>query len=61
MAYTEASKRATAKYKKSNYKRIPLDVRIEEYERLKAYCDRMGEASINGFLRKMINEKTKED
>lgn len=57
MPYTEAGKKATANYKAKAYKRIPLDVRIEEYESLKEYCDRTGE-SINGFIRRIIREKT---
>ncbi len=55
MARTEAQKKATIKYNKKTYKRIPLDVRIEEYEALKAYTDKTGE-SINGFIRRLIKE-----
>lgn len=58
MATSEAQKKATVKYKEKAYKRIPLDVRIEEYEELKAYCDRSGE-SINGFIRRIIKEAIK--
>ena len=53
--YTEAQKRATAKYKKSEYKRIPLDVKISEYEELKKYCDDHGE-KINGFIRRVLRD-----
>ena len=35
MAATEAQARATAKYKAKTYKRVPLDIRNEEYDRLK--------------------------
>ncbi len=55
MSTSEAQVKATMKYKAKAYKRIPLDVRIEEYEALKAYTDRTGE-SINGFIRKIIKE-----
>lgn len=53
--YTEAQKRATAKYKKNEYKRIPLDVKISEYENIKRYCDEHGE-KINGFIRRVVRE-----
>lgn len=53
--YTEAQKRATAKYKEKEYKRIPLDVKISEYENIKKYCDENGE-KINGFIRRVVRE-----
>ena len=53
--YTEAHKRATAKYKEKEYKRIPLDVKISEYENIKKYCDENGE-KINGFIRRVVRE-----
>lgn len=55
MAISKAQVKATKKYKAKAYKRIPLDVRIEEYEALKTYTDKTGE-SINGFIRKIIKE-----
>lgn len=58
MATSEAQTKATLKYKAKAYKRIPLDVRIEEYEELREYCDRTGE-SINGFIRRIIKENVK--
>jgi hypothetical protein len=64
MAYTEAQKKATLKYKERAYKRIPLDVKIEEYEELKKYVENNREqttGSINGFIRKLIKENTKKD
>ena len=41
MATSEAQVKATLKYKARAYKRIPLDVKIEEYEALKEYTDSM--------------------
>lgn len=58
MANTDAQNKATLKYKAKAYKRIPLDVRIEEYEELKNYCEKNNE-SINGFIRKIIAENIK--
>lgn len=55
MATSEAQVRATLKYKAKAYKRIPLDMKIEEYEALKEYTDNTGE-SINGFIRRIIKE-----
>lgn len=52
---SEAQVRATLKYKAKAYKRIPLDVKLEEYEALKAHTDAIGE-SINGFIRRIITE-----
>lgn len=60
MATSEAQVKATLKYKAKAYKRIPLDVRVEEYEALKEYTDKTGE-SINGFIRRIIKENIKTD
>lgn len=60
MATSEAQMRATLKYKAKAYKRIPLDMKIEEYEALKEYTDNTGE-SINGFIRRIIKEKIERD
>lgn len=58
MSTSKAQVKATLKYKEKAYKRIPLDVRIEEYEALKKYTEKTGE-SINGFIRKIIKENIK--
>ena len=58
MSTSEAQVRATLKYKAKAYKRIPLDMKIEEYEALKEYTDNTGE-SINGFIRRIIKENIK--
>lgn len=55
MATSEAQARATLKYKAKAYKRIPLDVKIEEYEALREYTEKTGE-SVNGFIRRIIKE-----
>ncbi len=55
MATSKAQVEATLRYKAKAYKRIPLDIRIEEYEALKHYTDKTGE-SINGFIRRIIKE-----
>lgn len=55
MAYTEANKKATLKYMSKTLKRVPLDLKIEDYEELKAHCEKTGE-SINGFIKRIIKE-----
>ena len=58
MGTSEAQVKATMKNKARAYKRIPLDVRIEEYEALKEFTEKNGE-SINGFIRRIIKENIK--
>ena len=58
MATSKAQVEATLRYKAKKYKRIPLDMKIEEYEELKEYTDKNGE-SINGFIRRIIKENIK--
>ena len=58
MGTSDAQIKATLKYKAKAYKRIPLDVRIEEYEALKKYTEKSGE-TINGFIRRSIKANIK--
>ena len=44
------------KYAKQNLKRIPLDVKKEKYEEIKATAERVGE-TINGYIKKAIDER----
>ncbi|MCI6552039.1 MAG: hypothetical protein MR430_00615 [Lachnospiraceae bacterium] len=60
MATSKAQMQATIKYKAKAYKRIPLDVKIEEYEALKEFTEKNGE-SINGFIRRIIKENIVND
>lgn len=55
MPYNEKQKEYSLRYAKEKLKRVPLDLRIEEYETLKRYTERTGE-SINGFIRRIIKE-----
>lgn len=50
---TEAQKRATMKYIAANYKRVPLNLRIPEYEELKKVAEASGE-SITAYIRRAI-------
>lgn len=56
MAISKAQLKATLKYKNKNYKRIPLDVKIDEYEKIKKYINHTGE-TVNGFIRRIIKKE----
>ena len=51
----ECNKKARAKYAKEKLKRIPLDVKNEYYDEIKAHADKMNE-SVNGFIKRAIAE-----
>ena len=61
MATTDAQKRATMKYAKEKLKRIPLDVTKEKYDEIKDHCEQMQEKSINGFIKRAIDEAMERD
>lgn len=42
-------------YKKENYRRVPLDVRIQAYDAIKECADFCG-MSVNGFIKNAIAE-----
>lgn len=54
--YTEAKKKAILKYAKKNLKRIPLDVQLAEYNRIKAAADAAGEP-VNTYIKNAINAR----
>lgn len=56
MPVSEARKRANQKYTAKTYKRVPLDIRKEDYVTIKAVADRLGE-SVNGFIKQAIAER----
>lgn len=56
MATSEAHKRASIKYAKNKLKRIPLDVQLEEYDRIKAAASAAGE-SVNGYIKKAVDTR----
>lgn len=58
--YTESQKKASLKYARENLKRVPLDLKKEEYERLSEAAKSVG-MSINGFIKAAINEKIVHD
>lgn len=52
---TEAQKRAAAKYKSKNWKKICIELPAEEFEIFEKYLERTGETKA-GFLRKIIKD-----
>lgn len=56
MPVSEAKKKAVIKYAAKTYKRVPLDIRKEDYVTIKAVADRLGE-SVNGFIKQAIAER----
>ena len=56
MAKTEDRKEYLYKYQKEKLKRIPLDVKKEDYECLASAASAAGQ-SVNGFIKQAIAEK----
>ena len=56
MAMTEQRKDYLYNYQKEKLKRIPLEVKKEKYEEIKAAADAVGE-TVNGYIKKAIDER----
>lgn len=56
----EKKKQYDLEYAKKNLKRIPLDVKIDKYNEIKAHAERQGE-SVNGFVKRSIDEAMERD
>lgn len=56
MAISDSQTKATLKYAKEKLKRIPLDVKKEDYERYKDFAESKG-ISVRGFIVEAIEEK----
>ena len=54
--YTEAQKKASMKYAKKSLKRIPLDVQLGEYDKIKAAANQAGEP-VNGYIKEAIRRR----
>ena len=50
----ENKKRYNIEYVKNNCKRIPLNVQLSEYDRIKGAAAERGE-TVNGFIKKSID------
>lgn len=56
MPYTDAQNKATQKYKAANYKRVPLDMQIADYEEMKAAAEQAGE-KVNQYIKIAISQR----
>lgn len=56
MELSEKKKQYDATYKRSKIKRIPLDMQITDYEKVKAAAENIGE-SVNGFIKRAIEAR----
>lgn len=56
----ESQKKAAAKYKKNNIKRVPLDMQIEFYDRIKAVADALG-VPVNTYIKNAIIAQLEKD
>lgn len=65
MAEKELNRKVTKaeydiQYAKDNIKRVPLDMRKADYEKLKAIADEKGE-KVNQYIKKAIAERMERD
>lgn len=51
---SQAQYKAIYKYEKKTYKRVPLNIRKEDYTIIKETADSLG-MSVNGFIKEAIN------
>ena len=42
-------------YAKEKYKRVPLDLKLEDYDKVKSHAEQMNE-TVNGFIKRAISE-----
>ena len=60
MPYNEASYKAAQKYRASKIKRVPLDMQISDYDKVKTHAEAHSE-SVNGFINRAISEAMERD
>ena len=56
MAYSESSNKATQRYKAAHIKRIPFEMQLEDYERLKAAAERANQ-KMNAYIREAVEAR----
>ncbi len=56
MSTSESQIKATMKYAKENLKRVPLDIKKEEYEKYRIFAESKG-MSMRGFIIEAMEEK----
>ena len=60
MAVNLKKQKYDIEYAKNNLKRVPLDLKIDKYNRIKAHAEQRGE-SVNGFIKRAIDETIERD
>lgn len=60
MPMTDKRKAYLYNYHKDKLKRVPLDMPISDYERLKACAEALG-LSVNGYIKQAIAERMERD
>lgn len=60
MPVNEKKKQYDIEYAKTHLKRVPLDLRLEKYDEIKAHAETKGE-SVNGFIKRAIDETIAND
>jgi hypothetical protein len=60
MSASESQIKATMKYAKEKLKRVPLDMKKDEYEKYKLYAESKG-MSVRGFIVAAMEEKMQRD
>ncbi len=54
MPKTDAQKRADYKYRKASVKRVPLDMKMDFYERIKNVAEALG-VPVNTYIKEAIS------
>lgn len=60
LQYNESSYKASQKYRAAKIKRIPLDVQVTDYDKIKTHANERGE-SVNGFIKRAIGNQIAQD
>lgn len=60
MAYSKAANEAAKRYKSQHIKRIPLDVQIEDYERIKEAAEKANRR-VNSYIKEAIEMRMAAD
>lgn len=58
--YNEKTRDYSIAYAKENLKRVPLDLKKSDYEKLKASADAAGQA-VNAYIKQAIDERQQRD
>lgn len=60
MPASDKKKLYDIEYAKKHLKRVPLDLKLDKYNAIKAHAEQQGE-SVNGFIKRAINEAMERD